>query len=60
MIGVTETRVGYSGGHIDYPSYKLICTGATNHAEVVEVTYDSEILKLNEILNEFFMIHDPT
>ena len=40
MIGVLSTRAGYMGGDVEYPSYKLICTGATNHAEVVEVTYD--------------------
>jgi peptide methionine sulfoxide reductase MsrA len=50
LIGVEKTRAGYANGKIDYPCYKLICTGATGHAEVVEVTYNPNIITLETIL----------
>lgn len=60
LEGVTGTAVGYSGGNLDYPCYKLICTGATNHAEVVYVAYDPKVLSLADLLRRFFAEHDPT
>lgn len=55
-----ETEVGYAGGTLKYPCYKLICTGMTGHAEVVKVTYNPTVISISEILDEFFEMHDPT
>ena len=48
------------GGKVDNPTYRAVCTGTTGHAEVVRVTFDNDIVSLNEILDVFFTIHDPT
>jgi peptide-methionine (S)-S-oxide reductase len=58
--GVTATRVGYSGGSYDNPSYKDVCAGRTGHAEVVEVTFDPESVSYEELLDVFWKEHDPT
>jgi peptide-methionine (S)-S-oxide reductase len=58
--GVTETAVGYSGGHLDKPTYKDVCTDETGHAEVVQVTFDPEKLSYSQLLDVFWKIHDPT
>jgi peptide-methionine (S)-S-oxide reductase len=58
--GVKDVISGYAGGHIENPSYKQVCTGTTGHAEVVQVTFDPEIIPFAEILDVFFSIHDPT
>jgi peptide-methionine (S)-S-oxide reductase len=58
--GVTAVRSGYAGGHHPSPSYREVCRGTTGHAEVVQVTFDSEELPLDELLRIFFTIHDPT
>jgi peptide-methionine (S)-S-oxide reductase len=58
--GVTSTRVGYLGGTYDNPSYQDVCTGKTGHAEVVEVTYDSEKVTYDDLLTVFWENHDPT
>ncbi len=60
LKGVVDVKPGYSGGHIKNPSYKEVCTGRTGHAEVIQVTYDPEKLSFSEILEVFFMAHDPT
>ncbi|NYB52295.1 MAG: peptide-methionine (S)-S-oxide reductase MsrA [Methanobacteriaceae archaeon] len=60
LEGVTHTQVGYSGGNFDHPSYQDVCSGVTGHAEVVEVTYDPEIISYSELLDLFWNIHDPT
>ncbi len=60
VIGVESAISGYAGGVRKNPSYEQICTGATGHAEVVEVTFDSEILSYEEILDIFWEIHNPT
>ncbi len=60
LDGVLSTRVGYMGGHIDAPDYKLVCTGTTGHAEVVEVTYAPDIISFSDLLALFWKIHDPT
>ena len=58
--GVTEALVGYSGGHTQNPTYRDVCTGTTNHAEVVYVEYDSEKVAYSQLLDVFFENHNPT
>ena len=60
LPGVVSTQVGYQGGHVTNPSYELVCTGTTGHAEVVEVRYDPEVLPTTELLRAFWENHDPT
>ncbi len=58
--GVLDTAVGYSGGKLEQPTYKDVCTDQTGHAEVVQVTFDPEKLSYEKLLEEFFKLHDPT
>ena len=58
--GITKTEVGYCGGDSPQTTYKEVCTGKTNHAEVVKLDFDEKIISFEEILNIFFDIHDPT
>jgi peptide-methionine (S)-S-oxide reductase len=58
--GVTHTRVGYSGGTLENPSYEDVCSHTTGHAEVVEVTYDPERVSYEQLLDVFWRKHDPT
>ena len=58
--GVLSTAVGYSGGHLDNPTYKDVCSGRTGHAEVVEVEYDPAQVSYDDLLNVFWENHDPT
>ena len=58
--GVTATRVGYSGGFVENPTYEQVCRHDTGHAEVVEVTFDPEKVSYGRLLGEFWMMHDPT
>ena len=58
--GVINTKVGYSGGHKINPTYEEVCTGNTDHAEVVKVEYDESIITYDQILNIFFENHNPT
>jgi peptide-methionine (S)-S-oxide reductase len=60
MPGVISTAVGNCGGKVDNPSYELVCTGSTGHAESVIVFYDSSKLAFTDILRQFFQSHDPT
>lgn len=60
LEGVMDTQVGYAGGDFDHPSYQDVCSGVTGHAEVVEVTYDPEIISYTDLLDIFWNIHDPT
>lgn len=59
--GVTEVESGYAGGQTKNPTYQSVCSGRTGHAEVVKVTFDTEKISLEEILEIFFVVsHDPT
>jgi peptide-methionine (S)-S-oxide reductase len=60
LKGVKEVTSGYSGGHVKNPTYEAVCSGATGHAEVVEVKFDPKLITFREILEVFFIIHDPT
>ncbi|MBX9689501.1 MAG: peptide-methionine (S)-S-oxide reductase MsrA [Candidatus Obscuribacterales bacterium] len=60
MKGVLETAVGYCGGKTENPSYPLVCSGTTGHAETVEVAFDPDILAYDELLRLFWQMHDPT
>ena len=60
LDGVIQTSVGYMGGNKSNPTYKEVCTGTTNHAEVVEVIYDLSIVSYEKLLAEFWVMHDPT
>lgn len=58
--GVLKTIVGYQGGEVENPDYKQVCTKTTGHAEVVQVTFDPQIVSLKRMLDAFFFMHDPT
>ena len=58
--GVIKTEVGYCGGNSSKTTYKEVCTGKTNHAEVVKLDFDEKIITYEKILKIFFQIHDPT
>ncbi|WP_394699906.1 peptide-methionine (S)-S-oxide reductase MsrA [uncultured Draconibacterium sp.] len=60
LKGVVDVKPGYSGGHVKNPTYKQVCNGTTGHAEVVQITFDPEVVSFSEILEVFFMTHDPT
>ena len=58
--GVSEVESGYIGGHIPNPTYKLVCTGTTGHAEAIRITYDPAVISYADILDVFMATHDPT
>ena len=58
--GIIETEVGYCGGNSSIATYKEVCSGITNHAEVVKLTFDPKQITYEDILNKFFNLHDPT
>src|SRR3954465_9506053 len=58
--GVEKVLSGYMGGTTDQPTYKQVCTGATGHAEVIQVTFRPDAISYEEILEIFFAVHDPT
>jgi len=60
LNGVISVESGYSGGRIENPSYKAVCTGNTGHAEAVQVTFDPSVLSFRDLLTVFFTVHDPT
>ena len=60
LNGIIRTEVGYCGGNNLNTSYKEVCTGSTNHAEVVKLEFDPKIISYEEIIKYFFDFHDPT
>jgi peptide-methionine (S)-S-oxide reductase len=60
LKGVERVVSGYAGGRVPNPSYELVCTGTSGHAEVVQVTYDPGVITYDDLLDVFFAIHDPT
>lgn len=60
LKGVYSVESGYSGGTVDNPSYELVCTGTTGHAEVARITFDPNVISFETLLNVFFRTHDPT
>jgi peptide-methionine (S)-S-oxide reductase len=58
--GITDVESGYCNGSVERPSYEQVCTGRTGHNEVVKLTYDPQQISLRQILEIFFVIHDPT
>lgn len=58
--GIIKVECGYSGGHKKNPTYEEVCTGTTNHAEVIQIQFNPEIISYEKILNIFWKIHDPT
>lgn len=58
--GVTAVESGYCNGHVVNPSYDAVCSGTTGHVEVVQVSFDAERIGLREVLEIFFVVHDPT
>jgi peptide-methionine (S)-S-oxide reductase len=60
LRGVERVVSGYAGGRVPEPTYEQVCSGATGHAEVVQITYDPRAVSFRELLEVFFTIHDPT
>ena len=60
LKGVKSVESGYAGGTVSNPTYRQICTGNTGHAEVIRVTFDSNVITFGQILEIFFTFHDPT
>ena len=60
VAGVQDVRSGYIGGHHPRPSYELVCTGSTGHAEAVRIIFDPAVVTYRDLLEIFFTIHDPT
>jgi peptide-methionine (S)-S-oxide reductase len=60
LAGVSAVQSGYTGGEVENPTYKQVCTGRTGHAEVVKVTFDPAVISYEDLLRVFFTIHDPT
>ncbi len=60
LDGVIKTEVGYCGGNNSKTNYKEVCSGTTNHAEVVKLDFDPKVISYEKVIEYFFEIHDPT
>src|SRR5512140_2748556 len=60
LKGVERVESGYSGGTVANPSYQQVCTGNTGHAEVVQITFDPDVISFKQLLQVFMTVHDPT
>ena len=60
LSGVESVESGYIGGSVDNPTYRQVCSGTTGHAEAIRVTFDPDIISLDDLLDVFFATHDPT
>lgn len=60
LKGILQVESGYTGGHVNNPTYEQVCNGDTDHAEVVKLSFDPQVVSFREILEVFFTIHDPT
>lgn len=60
LPGVIDTVVGYTGGEVEHPTYRMVCSDKTGHAEAIRITYDSDKITYKDLLNAFFDLHDPT
>jgi len=60
LRGVKSVMPGYSGGHVPNPSYEAVCSGATGHAEAIQITFDPNEISYDQLLDVFFATHDPT
>jgi peptide-methionine (S)-S-oxide reductase len=60
LQGVHQVVSGYAGGGVENPTYRQVCTGTTGHAEVVQITFDPEVISFEDLLYVFWRIHDPT
>lgn len=60
LTGVLDVISGFMGGHVDHPSYQMVCSGTTGHIETVEVIFDPDAISFEAIARRFFEIHDPT
>ncbi|WP_276256942.1 peptide-methionine (S)-S-oxide reductase MsrA [Halomontanus rarus] len=60
LDGIESVTSGYAGGHVEDPTYEEVCSGETGHAEVIQVEYDPDEIGYDELLEVFFMVHDPT
>lgn len=60
LKGVESAISGYMGGHVDNPTYQQVCNKTTGHAEVINVTFDTDVISFQDVLDIFFTVHDPT
>jgi peptide-methionine (S)-S-oxide reductase len=60
LAGVEDVKSGYMGGAVENPTYRQVCTGTTGHAEVVQVTFDPQVISYQKLLDYFWKLHDPT
>lgn len=60
LNGVIETAVGYTGGTTEHPTYEMVCTGKTGHAEVVDINFDPTVISYQQLVEHFWSIHNPT
>jgi len=60
VSGVSRIKSGYTGGHVADPSYRQVCGGSTGHAEVIQIDFNADIITFRELLEIFFVVHDPT